>query len=256
MFGWRKKREPQGAEQGAGQLAVLLAGYPPFTPRHRGLNIAVRGLDGPVLTLEQARENGAQYRAAIPERIDLLRPVLAGIGVNIDLAYRDPAAYVTALHCALLEELPPLYRPETAAPMSRELSSRAGADIVLSFLGDLAMLECDVLMRAKPGSFVGLNLDPADRAMASYRRPCLLGLRDRLYASPPEALHVEAEYVGAYARMDQPARLAPADVDLAPGTAPAVLLNAIGGTLLMRLDRFETHPDLVILKAETWLGQA
>jgi len=24
----------------------------------------------------------------------------------------------------------------------------------------------------------------------------------------------------------------------------------------MHLDRFETHPDLVILKAETWLGQA
>jgi hypothetical protein len=252
MLGWLKKRESREA----GRLSGLLADYPPFTPRHSALNIATPGLQGPVLTLEQAHENGAQYRAALPERLVVLRPVLAGIGVDMDQAYDDIVAYVSSLHRALLDELPSLYRPDVAAQASRELSDRAGRDIVLSFMGDLAMLECAVLMRAKPGSFVGLNLDPGDRNMTSYRRPCLLGLRDALYAAPPKPFHVEADYFGYYAQMDHPTRLAHRDITLAAGASPAAVTRAIGGTLLVRLERFETHPDLEELKASTWLGQA
>lgn len=89
--------------------------------------------------MEQARENGAQYRDAIPERLTHLRRVLTSLGVSIDKAYDDTFAYVSALYRAHLVELPPLYRRETAALASRELSDRAGPDIVLSFMGDLAM---------------------------------------------------------------------------------------------------------------------
>jgi hypothetical protein len=252
MFGWLKKRESQEA----GRLSGLLADYPPFTPRHRALNIATAGLDGPVLTLEQAQENGAQYREAIAGRLVLLRPVLAGMGVDMDQAYGDAFAYVSALHQTLLKELPALYRPDVAAQASRELSDRAGPDIVLSFMGDLAMLECDALMRAKPGSFVGLNLDPGDRDMSSYRRPCLLGLRDALYRAPPKPFHVEADYFGCYAQMDHPTRLAHPDIVLTAATSPAAMTRVIGGTLLVRLERFETHPEIEELKASTWMGQA
>ena len=242
--------------QKGGRLTGLLADYPPYTPRHRALNIAAPGIAGPVLTLEQAHENCVQYREAIPERLDLLRPVLAGIGVNMDQAFGEPVTYVSSLHRALLDELPSLYRPQVAAQASRELSDRAGRDIVLSFMGDLAMLECAVLMRAKPGCFVGLNLEPGDHDMARYRRPCLLGLRDALYVAPPKPLHPEADYFGYYAQMDRPTRLAHRDIELAVGAGPAVLTRAIGGTLLVRLERFETHPDLQQLKVSTWLGQA
>lgn len=252
MFGWLKKREAQGS----GRLSRLLADYVPFTPRHRALNIATDGLEGPVLTLEQAYENGAQYREAMPERLDHLRPVLAAIGVDMDQAYSDAFAFVTALHRTLLVELPPLHRRETAAQASRELSDRAGPDIVLSFMGDLAMLECDVLMRAKPGCFVGLNLDPGDRDMTSYRRPCLLGLRDALYKSPPQIFHVEDVYFGYYALTDRPHHLAHPDIVLTAETPPASMNSAIGGTLLVHLTRYETHPALEELKASTWLGEA
>lgn len=248
MFGWAKKKD---ARAQAGKLPRLLQGYPPFTPRHVALNIATQGSNAPVLTESQARENLDQYRDSLPSRLALLRPVLAGIGVDMDAAYSDPLAYVATLHRTLLTELPPLYRPELARQPARELSTRGGADIPLSFMGDLAMLECDVLLRAKPGCFLGLNLDPDDREMANYRRPCLLGLRDAHYAAPPTAFFVESDYFNYYGTMDHPERLAGPDVKL-----PAGWMRTIGGTLLMRLDRFETHPDLPRLRESTWLAQA
>ena len=252
MFGWLSKR----GSQGAGRLSGLLADYPPFTPRHRALNIATPSLERPVLTLEQALDNGAKYREAIAGRLAVLRPVLAELGVPMDEAYADAFAYVSALHRALMAELPPLYRPDVAAQASRELSDRAGPTIILSFMSDLAMLECDALLRAKPGSFIGLNLDPQDREMSSYRRPCLLGLRDALYAAPPKAFHVEADYFGHYALMAHPTRLAHPDIVLNTQTPAAAMMRGIGGTLLVRLERFEPHPPLEQLKASSWLGQA
>lgn len=141
-------------------------------------------------------------------------------------------AFVTRLHPTLLSELPSLYRVDLASHDAWEMSDRSGSDIVLSFLADLAMLSADVLMRAKRGCFLGLNLDRADRNMYSYRRPCLLGLRDRFFPQFEKTYFLEEVWFGYYANMDDPTRLAAPD-----RVVPEAYGLVIGGTILTKLDR-------------------
>ena len=105
MFGLFRKRP-------ASRLRALLAGYPAWAPPHLGHVLRLPDIIGPVLTPEQARENFLAYREAVPERIALLRPLLAEVGVDLDLAYTDATAFVRQLHPALVAELPALYRPD------------------------------------------------------------------------------------------------------------------------------------------------
>lgn len=245
MFGWSRKSAP------AGRLERLLAGYSPCPPVHIGVNIRISGEKAPTLGAEQLRENFEAYRNAVPDRLTKLRPLLAALGVDMDTAYTDPVAFVHRLHPMLLAELPSLYHPELGKHVDWELSDRSGNAIVLTFLADLAMLEADLLIRAKPGAFLGQNLDPGDRNMFSYRRPCLLGLGDSLYPdAPPSIYYIEEEWFGAYSNMDRPERLASAEF------TPAQYPRVMGGSILMRLERDIPHPKLNELKRDTWLGQA
>ena len=180
-----------------------------------------------------------------------MKPLLAKLQINTDDAYENPLAYVTALHRTLIAELPPLYRPKFRDYKVRELSNRAGPDIVLSFMSDLAMLDIDVALKSIPGCFVGLNLDPTDSDMTFWRRPCLLGLTDRLFPKIPEIFCVEESYFGDYSNMDRPSRLTHPDA-----IVPATYSDTIGGWMLIRLDRYIVHPNLEELKRTTWLGEA
>jgi hypothetical protein len=232
------------------RLAELLADYPPFTPLYLGRN-GPTPYPGPVLTLDQCFDNLHHYKASIAERLIHLRGVLAGLGITMDQAYSEPLAFVKQLHRTLIVELPPLYRAELFKRANHELSDRAGADIGLSFMSDLAKLECDVLMKAKPGCFIGLNLDPADRNMLFYRRPCLLGLMDSLFPGAPDIFDIEAEYFGYFSNMDFPGRLAHPDAIL-----PVTYVDVIGGMLLIRLDRYVIAPNLKQLLLTTWMKQS
>lgn len=244
MFDWLK---PKPAPS---RLAGLLADYPPLTPPHLGATAApVAGQ--PMLTLEQCRENLRALRNAMPRRLALLGSALDRLGVSVDDAYRDADVFVTRLHRVLRSELPPLYRPELRTHAAREVSTRDGPHIVLSFMADLALLEADVLMRAKPGCFLGLNVNPRDRKMLSWRRPCLLGLVDRHFPEIESVFHVEADWFGFYNNMDDPSRLA-APEHVMPETWSIV----IGGTILQRLDRDIVDPDLDEKLRTTWLGEA
>jgi hypothetical protein len=236
---------------GTGRLNALLAGYPAWTPPHLAHVLKLPGDNAPVLTPAQARENFEAYRNAVPARIAALRPVLSSLGCDLDKAYCDATTFVRLLHPALLAELPMLYRPELARREAWELAPRCGEAIVLSFMADLAMLAGDVLIRAKPGAFWGLDLDPRDRNKFARNRPSLLGLADRLFPNlPPAVFHLEAEWFGYYANMDDPGRLAP------PVPPPGSWFNVIGGTLPERLDRYVPHPDLERLRAEGWMAKA
>lgn len=244
MFGWLRGKEPPA------RLPGLLAGYPPLAPLHLGRTIKCAEA-GPLLTIDQCRANLDAYRAAMPDRLDALGTLLANFEIDTRLAYTDPVGFVRLLHPMMKSELPSVYRPEARDYERRDLSDRAGADIALSLMADLAMLEMDVLMRAKPGCFIGLNLDRGDQDMYSYRRPCLLGLMDSLFPGPPTIYHLEAEWFGIYANMDDPRRFA-----LPDRVIPEAYGAVIGGPMLERLDRDIVDPKLDERMRTTWLGKS
>jgi hypothetical protein len=245
MFGFGKKRA-------AGtRLMRSLVRYPAWAPPHRVRNLKLPGDDAPVLTPAQARENFTAYRAAVPGRIAALRPVLDDLCIALDQAYDGAAGFVRRLHPTLLAELPALYRPDLAKRDAWETSTRAGDAIVLTFLADLAMLTGDVLIRARPGAFWGMDLDPRDRTKFARCRPCLLGLADRYFpAAAPDVFYLEAEWFGYYANMDDPTRLAPREPRAGSWT------DVIGGVLPERLERYEASPDIARLRAEGWMKDA
>ena len=247
MFDWAKRKSPEVT-----RLAGLLAIYPAYTPPHIGQNGAAPVPGQPTLTLGQCHENLDALLRAMPERLALLGGLLAELGVDSAQAYANPEAFVTRLHATLLKELPPLYRPDLAKSIAREVSTRAGRDIVLSLMADLALLEADILMHAKPGCFIGLDLDPGDREMLSWRRPCLLGLVDRFFPDGGgDVFHLEDEWFGIYSSMDHPGRLAAPD-----RVMPETWGLVIGGSILERLDRNIVDPRLDEKLQTGWLGKA
>ena len=242
MFGLGKKRP-------ASRLKALLADYPAWAPPHLGHVLKLPDVTGPVLTPEQARENFVAYREAVPARLAALKPLLGDLGIELKQAYADPIGFVRLLHSTLLLELPPLYRPDLDQRGAWELSDRSGEAIVLTMMADLAMLTGDVLIRLEPGVFWGQNLQRGDRLMFQYRRPCLIGLADRLFPNlPPAVFFLEGEWFGYYKNMDDPNRLAMPD-----GTGAG---SVIGGILPERLERYHAHPDIARLRAETWMKDA
>jgi hypothetical protein len=246
MFGWFKPK-PSPPDK----LVRLLKDYPPFMPMHLGRNIPSSTSDGPVLSLAQAFENLHQYKNAIPTRLSHLRGVLASLDIDIDTAYTDPLDFVVKLHRILIVELPPLYREEFFEYHRYELLERSGDSIGLSFMSDLAMLEADVLMKAKPGCFIGLNLDKSDRAMSMYRRPCLLGLADSLFLPEPDIFCLEELWFSYFANMKNPSRLAHPDF-----INPEGYEDVIGGWMLILLNRYVVAPDLKKRLNTTWLRKA
>jgi hypothetical protein len=233
------------------RLMELLQDYPPFTPHHLGRNGAGGKDEQPLLTLEQCRENLWQYVEAIPARLNLLRSVLSGLDIDLDSAFDAPVEYVTKLHTALIVELPTLYRRELFLYNQYELSDRAGADIGLSFMSDLGMLEVAVMLKAKPGCFIGLNLDNKDRTMASYRRPCLLGLTDKLFpGSPPDIFDLDELYFSYFSAAGRGGLASPEAI------APEIYEVVIGGWMLIRLDRYIVAPDLKERLETTWMRKA
>ena len=236
------------------RLADRLIGYPAWHVPHLGTNGAYPGSPARKLGEAELRANLHAYITAMPERTAVLAALLGEFGIEMKHAY-DPEArlgFFQQLHVWLLAELPATWRPELCDFHTWEPSDRAGAHIVYSLMGDIAMLFADVLLRAKPGCFVGMDLDPDDRDKTSFGRPCLLGLSDGLFPGTHRIDDFEGEMFGVYRRMDHP------EVAF---TKPRNLINGptsrmIGFTVLEACERFVVEADLPERRASTWMAQA
>jgi hypothetical protein len=243
-----------GPPRKSSRLSERLADYPGWHAPHLGTNGAYPGSSAHQLDEQALRANLRSYVSAMPKRIEVLAQLLGELGLNLGDAYdetgREP--FIRSLHLMLLSELPSTYRPELRDFHAWESSDRTGTQIVYSLLGDIAMLFADVLLKAKPGCFLGMNLDPADREMTSYGRPCMLGLSDSLFPGTPMILDFEEEMFGVYRRMDHPqTKFAKAET-----VAEGVSGRMIGFSLLEACQRSVVEPDLPKRRIETWMARA
>lgn len=236
------------------RLADRLATYPAWHVPHLGTNGAWPDGPPPLLGEPEFRANLHTYLAAMPERIATLGTLVAEFGLDLSQAYgpqtRD--TFIRSLHLLLLAELPATYREDLADFRRWEASSRDGPEIVYSLLGDLAMLFADVVLKANPGAFLGMNLDPDDREMVSYGRPCVLGLSDRLFPGTPHLYDYEDEMAGVYRRMKTP-EISFVDADY---VAVSESGHLIGYTVLEACSRYGVEANLAERRASGWMARA
>lgn len=178
VFGWLKNKG--GARSPLGEL---LRNYPPAIPPHLGETSKALLGNGPRLTPEQALENFDWHNAVRPERLDILRGGFAKLGFEMDDAFdadRRPPM-MQARDLLLSEEFAVIGSAKTRDMIAWETERPDGDYIVYSLLRDLAMLDEEVMLRCVSGATVRLNTDKRDADMASYMRPCVTGLVDRLF---------------------------------------------------------------------------
>ena len=236
------------------RLAERLRSYPVWHVPHLGTNGAYPNSPAPLLNEAEFRANLQAYLAAVPERIETLRGLLNEFGHDLRDAYdedrRDP--FIRSLHLTLLAELPTTYHERLRNFHCWESSDRAGDAIVYSLLGDLAMLFADVLLKAKPGCFVGMDLDPENRDMVSYGRPCVLGLSDGLFPGTHRMYDFEDEMFGVYCEMKTP-EISFVDAEHVANDVGGAL---IGNTVLETCRRSVVEPDLAERRARGWMARA
>lgn len=236
------------------RLADRLSTYPSWHVPRLGTNGAWPDGPPPLLGEAEFRANLHAYRDAMPQRIATLGGLLTDFGLDLLQAYdaqtRDQ--FIRSLHLLLLAELPATYRKELDDFRRWEASRRDGPEIVYSLLGDLAMLFADVVIKANPGAFLGMNLDPVDRDMVSYGRPCVLGLSDRLFPGTHHLYDYEDEMAGVYRRMKTP-EISFVDAE---HVAVSESVRLIGITVLEACSRFGVEPDLAERRARGWMARA
>lgn len=238
------------------RLAGRLANYPAWHMPHLGTNGAYPDVPAPRLTEAEHRANLHAYIAAMPERVAVLRALLGEFGLEADRAYDEAgrADFIRQLHLWLLQELPATFRADLAQFPVWEPSDRSGPQIVFSLLGDIAMLFADVLLKAWPGCFLGMNLDPRDRDATSYGRPCVLGLSDKLFPGTGHLMtyDFEEQMFDVYRRMDRPQIAFTSPDHLANGPASRMM----GFALLEACERYRVEPDLPERRAKGWMAKA
>lgn len=175
MLNWLKQALG-GTASSSPPLDQRLAAYPPYDIPHPGRGDALR--------LDEARANLAallaQREARLAAIVALLRDA-AGIDFAPSLAGADPAPALAALHRWVNEVMPVLHRRwKPLATRARwHASARRGDEIVYAFLGDLALLLGELIIRGRPSFGWELDLDEANGrdGMETWRRPVLIARR-------------------------------------------------------------------------------
>lgn len=172
MFDRLKRRFSAAEPPPASGLAQRLGAYPPFGAPHAGF--------GAALGLKEARENLAHFQAVLPQRLEALGALLTAEGIVLGPALAAPREHGPALADALgawaARTWPALHQPRLAAQQAWLQSTRAGEDIVLSLVLDVAIALGEVIRRGNPDWRWDLDLSRRNLTdeMPSARRVVLL----------------------------------------------------------------------------------
>jgi len=167
MSGWLR-RWLGSSPSDSGRLSLLLADYPPYAVPHPG-----RARD---LSLEQCRENLAYLLDHREQRLSALADLVGAFGIDAraGLAAPDPAPLLDALEQWARAEWPAIRIESIGDPERWLRSDKAGADIALSMLMDVAIVLGEIVVRRRADFSWQLDVDPANKRMASYRRVVMM----------------------------------------------------------------------------------
>ena len=163
-MGWldRFKRKPAGL-----RLADVIGDYPPYTepfPRPFGK-----------LKLGEAEANFAHLVQVKDERLGRFGALLSRFGLDLHegLTTQNPEAFLTGLVRWTADQWPDLRTPELEQQASWSYGG-ARASPALGLVMDTGLLLGEMIVRRRPDFAWALNLDPDDRVMGDYRRPCVI----------------------------------------------------------------------------------
>ena len=153
-------------------LFEALSDYPAYASPHEG--------DASKLTLGSAKENLGYLIAQSDTRVTLVTDFLQH-RYDLDLEnLSDGSEEALANDLSRLQDWfwEEFFTDDLNANFLtlRDITSRAGEHIAYSLVKDLSILLSGVIIERRQGVYWGLNLDPNDRLMSSYKEPVLLGL--------------------------------------------------------------------------------
>gem|GEM_PF-1480327 len=194
MAGWLR-RWLGSSPSGSGRLSALLADYPPYAVPHPG---AARDLG-----LAQCRENLAYLLEHRHERLAALATLVGDFGVDLrgGLAVSDPVPLLDALERWARAEWPSIRIEGIGDPARWQKSDKAGADIALSMLMDVAIVLGETVVRRRADFAWQLDLDPANKGMLSYRRVVVMKPADPSTSWAATVLDVERECIDSFEQL-------------------------------------------------------
>jgi len=190
MAGWLRRW--LGASPPSSRLSALLAGYPPYAVPHAG--------PARELTLAQCRANLAYLLDQREQRLTALAALLGAFGVDLGagLGAADPAALLDALEQWARAEWPSIRIAGIGDPERWQRSDKAGADIALSMLMDVAIVLGEIVVRRRADFAWQLDLDPANKRMQSYRRVVVMKPADPAASWAATVLDFERECIDSF----------------------------------------------------------
>ena len=184
---WLDKLRGRGrAGDGGPRLVDLIDAYPPYRP-------AVTGAPATLSEADAAR-NLAKLMEDAPGRLAGLSDLLSRFGVDTAPALdpaRDPRPTLDALWRWTKAEWPALRDP-ALLDVFVWLEGRRDRP-VFGLITDVGLLLGETVARRRPDYAWVVDLDPDNREMPSWRRPCLVrpsdGISPRLLYDPESAAH-------------------------------------------------------------------
>jgi len=190
MAGWLRRW--LGSSPSSSGLSTLLAEYPPYAVPHPG--------PARELTVAQCRANLDYLLDQREQRLTGLAALVGTFGIDLraGLGAADPAALLDALEQWARAEWPRIRIDGIGDPERWQRSDKAGADIALSMVMDVAIVLGEIVVRRRADFAWQLDLDPANKRMQSYRRVVVMKPADAAASWAATVLDFERECIDSF----------------------------------------------------------